>query len=178
MKAVTWQGKHDIQVKDVPDPTIQDPRDIILRVTTTAICGSDLHIYDGYIPTMEEDDILGHEFMGVVEEAGPNHPLKKGDRVLIPFQISCGTCHFCKRMETALCDTTNPEGAEKMQKAYGQAAAGLFGYSHLYGGYPGGQAQYVRVPCADFGAFKVPESLIRRAGSLPDGHFPDRLHGC
>jgi threonine dehydrogenase-like Zn-dependent dehydrogenase len=97
--------------------------------------------------------------MGIVEEAGANHPLKKGDRVLIPFQISCGTCYFCKRMETALCDTTNPEGAEKMQKAYGQAAAGLFGYSHLYGGYPGGQAQYVRVPCADFGAFKVPESL-------------------
>jgi threonine dehydrogenase-like Zn-dependent dehydrogenase len=103
-------------VKNVPDPKIQDPRDIILRVTTTAICGSDLHIYDGYIPTMKEGDILGHEFMGVVEEASPNHPLKKGDRVLIPFQISCGTCHFCKRMETALCDTTNPEGAEKMQK--------------------------------------------------------------
>ncbi|HEX4426227.1 MAG TPA: alcohol dehydrogenase catalytic domain-containing protein, partial [Terriglobales bacterium] len=159
MKAVTWQGKHDIQVKNVPDPKIQDPHDIILRVTTTAICGSDLHIYDGYIPTMKEGDILGHEFMGVVEEAGPNHPLKKGDRVLIPFQISCGTCHFCKRMETALCDTTNPEGAEKMQKIYGQAAAGLFGYSHLYGGYPGGQAQYARVPCADFGAFKVPATL-------------------
>lgn len=159
MKAVTWQGKHDIQVKDVPDPKIQDSRDIILRVTTTAICGSDLHLYDGYIPTMEEGDILGHEFMGVVEEAGSNHPLNKGDRVLIPFQISCGACYFCKRMETALCDKTNPEGAEKMQKAYGQAAAGLFGYSHLYGGYPGGQAQYVRVPCADFGAFKVPENL-------------------
>ena len=100
---------------------------MILRVTTTAICGSDLHIYDGYIPTMKEDDILGHEFMGIVEEAGANHPLKKGDRVLIPFQISCGTCHFCKRMETALCDSTNPEGKEKMEKAYGQAAAGLFG---------------------------------------------------
>ena len=125
MKAVTWQGKHDIRVKDVPDPKIQDPRDIILRVTTTAICGSDLHLYDGFIPTMKDDDILGHEFMGVVEEAGPNHPLKKGDRVLIPFQIACGTCHYCRRMETALCDTTNPEGAEKMQEAYGQAAAGL-----------------------------------------------------
>jgi len=159
MKAVTWQGKHDIEVKEVMDPKIQDSRDIILRVTTTAICGSDLHLYDGYIPTMEKDDVLGHEFMGVVEETGPNHRLKKGDRVLIPFQIACGTCHFCMRMETALCDNTNAEGREKMQKAYGQAAAGLFGYSHLYGGYPGGQAQYVRVPCADFGAFSVPESL-------------------
>jgi threonine dehydrogenase-like Zn-dependent dehydrogenase len=159
MKAVTWQGKHDVQIKDVPDPKIQNPRDIILRVTTTAICGSDLHLYDGFIPTMEKDDILGHEFMGIVEETGQGHPLQRGDRVLIPFQISCGVCHFCKRMETALCDNTNPEGAEKMEKAYGQVAAGLFGYSHLYGGYPGGQAQYVRVPCADFGAFKVPQSM-------------------
>jgi len=159
MKAVTWQGKHDIQVRDVRDPEIQDPRDVILRVTSTAICGSDLHIYDGYIPSMEKDDVLGHEFMGVVEEAGANHRLKKGDRVLIPFQIACGSCHFCQRTQTALCDTSNPEGAAKMQEAYGQAAAGLFGYSHLYGGYPGGQAQYVRVPCADYGAFKVPENL-------------------
>src|SRR3978361_332552 len=123
MKAATRKGKPDTQVKDVPDPKIQDPRDVILRVTTTAICGSDLHLYDGFIPTMEEGDILGHEFMGIVEEAGANHRLKKCDRVLIPFQISCGTCHFCKRMETALCDVTNPEGAEKMQKAYGQVAA-------------------------------------------------------
>jgi threonine dehydrogenase-like Zn-dependent dehydrogenase len=159
MKATTWHGKHDVRVDNVPDPTIQDPRDVILRITTTAICGSDLHIYDGFIPTMEKGDVLGHEFMGVVEEAGKDHPLKKGDRVIIPFQISCGQCHFCQRMETALCDTTNPEGAEKMKTAYGQAAAGLFGYSHMYGGYPGGQAEYVRVPCADFGAFKIPENL-------------------
>ena len=159
MKAVTWQGKHDISVENFPDPTIQAPGDIVLKVTTTAICGSDLHIYDGYIPTMEKGDILGHEFMGIVEEAGAGHRLKRGDRVLIPFQIACGSCHYCTRMETALCDTTNPEGAEKMKKLYGQAAAGLFGYSHMYGGYPGGQAQYVRVPCADFGAFKVPENL-------------------
>src|SRR6185312_1884865 len=131
MKATRWYGKHDVRVEDVPDPTLQHPRDAIIRVTSTAICGSDLHIYDGYIPSMEKGDILGHEFMGIVEEAGPNHPLKKGDRVLIPFQISCGACHYCKRMETALCDTTNPKGAEKMQKAYGQVAAGLFGYSHL-----------------------------------------------
>jgi threonine dehydrogenase-like Zn-dependent dehydrogenase len=159
MKASRWYGKHDIRVETVPDPKIEDIRDAIVRVTSTAICGSDLHIYDGVIPTMEEGDILGHEFMGVVEEVGDGHRLKKGDRVIIPFQIACGQCHFCQRMETALCDTSNPEGAEKMQKAYGQAAAGLFGYSHMYGGYPGGQAEYARVPCADFGAFKVPEHL-------------------
>jgi threonine dehydrogenase-like Zn-dependent dehydrogenase len=159
VKATRWYGKHDIRVENVPDPTIQDPRDAIIRVTSTAICGSDLHIYDGFIPTMEEGDILGHEFMGVVEEVGSQNTLKKGDRVIIPFQIACGHCHFCRRMETALCDTSNPEGAEKMKKAYGHAAAGLFGYSHMYGGYPGGQAEYARVPCADFGAFKVPDEL-------------------
>jgi threonine dehydrogenase-like Zn-dependent dehydrogenase len=159
MKATCWHGKHDIRVENVPDPVIQDPRDVILRVTSTAICGSDLHIYDGFIPTMEKGDILGHEFMGVVEEVGKTNGLTKGDRVIIPFQIACGQCHYCQRMQTALCDTTNPEGAEKMEKAYGQAAAGLFGYSHMYGGYPGGQAEYARVPCADFGAFKIPEEL-------------------
>jgi threonine dehydrogenase-like Zn-dependent dehydrogenase len=159
VKATRWYGKHDIRVENVPDPVIQDPSDAIIRVTTTAICGSDLHIYDGYIPTMEKGDILGHEFMGVVEEVGSGNRLKKGDRVIIPFQIACGQCYFCQRMETALCDTTNPEGAEKMEKLYGHAAAGLFGYSHMYGGYPGGQAEYARVPCADFGAFKVPDEL-------------------
>ncbi len=159
MKATRWYGKHDIRVEDVPDPVIQDSRDAILRITSTAICGSDLHIYDGYIPTMEKGDILGHEFMGVVEEVGHENGLKKGDRVVIPFQIACGQCYFCKRMQTALCDNTNPEGADKMRKLYGQQAAGLFGYSHMYGGYPGGQAEYARVPCADFGAFKVPDEL-------------------
>ena len=159
MRATCWHGKHDVRVDTVPDPKIQDARDAILRITTTAICGSDLHLYDGFIPTMEEGDILGHEFMGIVEEVGKDNTLKKGDRVIIPFQIACGQCYFCKRMETALCETSNPEGAEKMKKMYGQAAAGLFGYSHMYGGYPGGQAEYARVPCADFGAFKVPEEL-------------------
>ncbi len=159
MKATCWHGKHDVRVENVPDPVIRDPRDIILRITSTAICGSDLHIYDGMIPTMEKGDVLGHEFMGVVEEVGKTNGLKKGDRVIIPFQIACGKCHFCQRLETALCDTTNPEGADKMKKAYGQVAAGLFGYSHMYGGYPGGQAEYARVPCADFGAFKIPEEL-------------------
>lgn len=161
MKATRWYGKHDVRVEDVPDPTIQHPRDAIVRITSTAICGSDLHIYDDYIPTMEKGDILGHEFMGIVEETGAeNTSLKRGDRVVVPFQISCGQCYFCRRMQTALCDTTNPEGADVMKKMYGRVAAGLFGYSHMYGGYSGGQAQYARVPCADFGAFKVPDDLV------------------
>lgn len=122
MKATRWYGKHDIRVENVPDPVIQDSGDAIIRVISTAICGSDLHIYDGYIPTMEKGDILGHEFMGVVEEVGAQNTLKKGDRVIIPFQIACGQCYFWQRMETALCDTTNPEGAEKMKKLYGHAA--------------------------------------------------------
>jgi threonine dehydrogenase-like Zn-dependent dehydrogenase len=159
MKATRWYGKHDVRVENVKDPVLRDPHDAILRISSTAICGSDLHLYDGYIPTMEKGDVLGHEFMGIVEEVGKHHRLKKGNRVIIPFQIACGQCHFCERMETALCDTTNPEGAEKMKIAYGQAAAGLFGYSHMYGGYPGGQAEYARVPHADFGAFKVPDEL-------------------
>jgi threonine dehydrogenase-like Zn-dependent dehydrogenase len=158
MKATCWHGKHDIRVENVPDPVIQDSRDAIIRVTTTAICGSDLHIYDGYIPTMEKGDILGHEFMGVVEEVGKENGLKKGDRVIIPFQIACGQCFFCQKMQTALCDNSNPN-AKMMEKIYGHGAAGLFGYSHMYGGYPGGQAEYARVPCADFGAFKIPEEL-------------------
>lgn len=159
MKATRWYGTHDVRVEDVPDPSIQDSRDAIVRITSTAICGSDLHIYGGYIPTMEEGDILGHEFMGVVEEVGKPNGLKRGDRVIIPFQISCGECFYCKRMQTALCDRSNHEGVEKMEKLYGQAAAGLFGYSHMYGGYPGGQAEFARVPYADFSAFKVPEEL-------------------
>jgi threonine dehydrogenase-like Zn-dependent dehydrogenase len=158
MRATCWHGKHDVRVDTVPDPVIQDARDAIIRVTSTAICGSDLHLYDGYIPAMEKGDVLGHEFMGVVEEVGKKNGLKKGDRVIIPFQISCGHCYFCRRTQTAICDTTNPN-AEMMKKLYGQSAAGLFGYSHLYGGFPGGQAEYVRVPCADFGAFKVPDEL-------------------
>ena len=159
MKATCWHGKHDVRVEEVPDPSILEPRDVVLRVSSTAICGSDLHIYDGYIPTMEKGDVLGHEFMGVVEEAGRDSKLCKGDRVIVPFQIACGTCYFCSRTQTSLCETSNKDGRETMTKLYGQAAAGLFGYSHMYGGYPGGQAQFVRVPCADFGAFKVPDSL-------------------
>jgi threonine dehydrogenase-like Zn-dependent dehydrogenase len=158
MRATCWHGTHDVRVDNVPDPVIQDPRDAILRITTTAICGSDLHLYDGFIPTMEEGDVLGHEFMGIVEEVGQTNGLRKGDRVIIPFQISCGQCYFCQRTLTALCDATNPN-AKMMEKMYGHSGAGLFGYSHLYGGFPGGQAEFVRVPCADFGAFKIPEQL-------------------
>jgi threonine dehydrogenase-like Zn-dependent dehydrogenase len=158
MNAVRWHGKHDLSVDEVPDPELREDRDAIIRVTTTAICGSDIHLYDGVIPTMEDGDILGHEFMGIVEEVAKPNGLRKGDRVIIPFQIACGTCSFCQKGLTALCDNTNPNGA-KLQTLYGDTAAGLFGYSHLYGGYPGGQAQYVRVPCADFGAFKVPDEL-------------------
>lgn len=158
MRAVRWHGKHDLSVDEVPDPKIQDERDAIIRVTSTAICGSDIHLYDGMIPTMEDGDILGHEFMGIVEEVGKPNGLKRGDRVIIPFQIACGHCSFCQAGLTALCDNTNPD-ASKLYTLYGDKAAGLFGYSHLYGGYPGGQAEYVRVPCADFGAFKVPEEL-------------------
>src|ERR1041384_661295 len=132
MKALCWMGSSKVEVHNASDPTILNPHDAIIKIARTAICGSDLHLFDGFIPTMEEGDILGHEFMGVVEELGTsNGKLKKGDRVIIPFQIACGHCYFCKRTETALCDNTNPN-AEKMRKLYGQGAAGLFGYSHLY----------------------------------------------
>lgn len=172
MKATCWHGNHDVRVEEVPSPVIQDRRDIILKVTATAICGSDLHIYDGFIPTMEDGDILGHEFMGTVEEAGSDSGLRKGDRVVIPFQIACGQCYFCLRKQTALCDRTNPVGEKMMQKVYGQAAAGLFGYSHMYGGYPGGQAEYARVPCADFGAFKLPEEVSDEQALFLSDIFP------
>ncbi len=158
MKAVCWQGRNAIGVENVPDPKILNPRDIIIRITSTAICGSDLHLYDGYIPTMEKGDILGHEMMGEVVEVGHENGLKKGDRVVIPFTISCGACFFCNKQMWSLCDNSNPN-AEMASAMMGYSGAGLFGYSHLYGGYAGGQAQYARVPFADVGALKVPDSL-------------------
>jgi threonine dehydrogenase-like Zn-dependent dehydrogenase len=159
MKALCWMGKKSVKVGTVPDPKILNPRDAIIRVTTTAICGSDLHLYDGYIPTMQQGDILGHEFMGEVVEVGrENRALKKGDRVVIPFTISCGRCLFCTRGLWSLCDNSNPN-AWMAEKLNGFSTSGLFGYSHLYGGYAGGQAEYVRVPFADVGAFKVPDEL-------------------
>jgi threonine dehydrogenase-like Zn-dependent dehydrogenase len=152
-------GKEDIQVYDVPDPKILNPRDAIIRVTSTCICGSDLHLYDGYIPTMERGDILGHEFMGEVVEVGPAvEKLKVGDRVVVPFTIACGHCQFCEEGLWSSCDNTNPN-AWVAEKLVGYSPSGLFGYSHMMGGYAGGQAQYVRVPFADVGPMKVPESL-------------------
>jgi threonine dehydrogenase-like Zn-dependent dehydrogenase len=159
MRAVCWKGKDHVEVSSVPDPAILNPNDAIVRVSLTAICGSDLHIYGGYIPTMKDGDVLGHEFMGEVLETGSAvQNLRKGDRVVVPFAIACGHCYFCRRNETSLCDNTNPN-AWMADALYGESGAGLFGYSHLYGGYRGGQAEYVRVPFADFGPIKVPESL-------------------
>src|SRR5690348_10324164 len=149
MKAVCWYGAQDVRVANVADPTILNPHDCIVRITSTAICGSDLHIYDGYIPTMERGDILGHEFMGEVVEVGSGvGNLKPADRVVVPFSISCGACDYCRRGLYSLCDNSNPNAwlAEQM---YGYSPAGLFGYSHLMGGYAGGQAEYARVPFAD-----------------------------
>lgn len=159
MRALCWHGKGDVRVDTVPDPTIEDPRDVIIKITSTCICGSDLHLYDGYMPTMEAGDVLGHEPMGVVVEVGKAvAKLKKGDRVVVPFTISCGECWFCKRSEYSLCDTTNPN-AEMARQVMGQSPAGLFGYSHMLGAYPGGQAEYLRVPHADVGPVVIPEGI-------------------
>src|SRR4051812_10829561 len=161
MKAVCYYGKEDVRVETVPDPTIVNPRDAIVKVTATAICGSDLHIYDGFIPTMKKGDIIGHEFMGEVVELGPGvskDKVKIGDRVVVPFTIACGSCFFCQRQLWSCCDNSNPNAwiAEKMM---GFSPSGLFGYSHMMGGYAGGQAEYARVPFADVGLFKIPEGL-------------------
>ncbi len=159
MKALCWHGKEDVRIDTVPDPTILNPHDCIIKTTLTAICGSDLHLYDGYIPTMQSGDILGHEFMGEIVEVGSEvKKVKKGDRVVIPFPIACGSCHYCKHDEYSLCDNSNPNAAIA-ETAYGYSTAALFGYSHMLGGYAGGQAEYVRVPYADVGPFKVPDSL-------------------
>ncbi len=159
MKALCWHGKHDIRCDTVPDPTIQDAGDVIIKVTSCAICGSDLHIYDGVIPGMESGDVLGHETMGeVVEVGGEVSKLKVGDRVVIPFTISCGECFFCKRGFFSGCERSNPN-RKTAEKLWGHSPAGLFGYSHILGGFPGGQAEYLRVPYADVGPIKVPESL-------------------
>lgn len=159
MKAICWFGKHDVRVENVADPTILNPRDAIIKVTSTAICGSDLHLYNGFIPTMEPGDILGHEFMGEVVEVGRAvKNLNIGDRVVIPFTISCGNCFFCKREMWSCCDNTNPTPTVA-ETLYGYAGAGLFGYSHMMGGFAGGQAEYVRVPFADVGPIKIPDHL-------------------
>ncbi len=159
MKALCWHGTSDVRVDTVPDPKIADPGDAIVRITSTAICGSDLHLYDGFMPTMQEGDVLGHEPMGVIEEVGKGvSKLKKGDRVVVPFTISCGACWFCQRQMYSLCDTSNPN-AEIARKAMGQSPAALLGYSHMLGGFAGGQAQYLRVPYADVGPIKIESDL-------------------
>ena len=159
MRANCWMGKHDVRVMDVPDPHIINPRDAIVRITSTAICGSDLHLYDGFVPTMEKGDILGHEFMGEVVEVGPEVTnLQVGDRVVVPFPIACGRCFFCHEQLYSVCENSNPN-AWMAEKMWGHSPAGIFGYSHLTGGYAGGQAEYARVPFADVGPIKIPEGM-------------------
>jgi threonine dehydrogenase-like Zn-dependent dehydrogenase len=159
MKAVCWHGTHDVRTEQVPDPKILNSRDAVVRVTLTAICGSDLHLYNGQIPRMQSGDILGHEFMGVVEEAGRDvKKLSPGDRVVVPFTICCGRCFYCQRELWSLCDNSNPN-ASFASMLYGSSAAGLFGYSHIFGGFAGGQAEYVRVPFADVGPLKIDDAL-------------------
>jgi threonine dehydrogenase-like Zn-dependent dehydrogenase len=161
MKAVCWMGKENMQVHNVPDPTILNPRDAIVRITSTCICGSDLHLYDGFVPTLEQGDIMGHEFMGEVVEVGPGisrDKLKVGDRVVVPFTIACGKCQSCEDKLWSCCDNSNPNAwiAEKMM---GYSPSGLFGYTHMLGGYSGGQAQFARVPFADVGPIKIPDGI-------------------
>ncbi|CAN5718193.1 zinc-dependent alcohol dehydrogenase [soil metagenome] len=159
MRALTWQGNSDVRVETVKDPTIQEPTDAIIKITSTAICGSDLHLYDGFMATMEPGDVIGHEPMGIVIEVGAHvKNLKVGDRVVVPFTISCGTCFFCQKSLFSCCDTSNPN-AEMARKVMGHSPAGLFGYSHMLGGYPGGQAEYLRVPYADVGPIKIESDL-------------------
>ena len=178
MKAVCWMGKENLVVENVPDPKILNRRDAIVKITSTCICGSDLHIYDALVPTMEQGDILGHEFMGEVVEVGSaiqDDTLKVGDRVVVPFTIACGSCFFCKRGLWSCCDNSNPNYwiAEQMM---GYSPSGLFGYSHMMGGYAGGQAQYARVPYADVGPVKVPsgvpdEKLVFLTDIFPTGYM-------
>src|ERR1700712_5319452 len=160
MRALTWHGKHDVRVETVDDPEIVNPRDAIIKVTATAICGSDLHLYDGYIPTMQAGDVLGHEFMGEVVEVGPKSTLKKGQRVVVPFTIACGSCYHCGKHQYSACDNGLPaDNQDIAQTLYGQPMSGLFGYSHMTGGYAGGQAEYVRVPFSDVGPIVVPDGI-------------------
>jgi threonine dehydrogenase-like Zn-dependent dehydrogenase len=161
MRALTWHGKHDVRVETVPDPKIVNPRDAIIKVTSTAICGSDLHLYDSIIPSLMPGDILGHEFMGEVVEVGEGNPkLKVGQCVVVPFTISCGKCFFCEHQQYSACDNSNPaEKADMSEIMYGHPMTGAFGYSHLTGGYAGGQAEYVRVPYSDIGPIVVPEGV-------------------
>jgi len=159
MKALCWHGHGDVRVDTVPDPTLQETTDVIVQITSSGICGSDLHLLDGFMPTMEKGDVLGHEPMGIVVEVGSAvTKLKKGDRVVVPFTIACGECFFCKKQLFSLCDRSNPN-AELARKAMGHSPSGLFGFSHMLGGFPGGQAEYLRVPFADVGPLKLENDL-------------------
>ncbi|HEX4294178.1 MAG TPA: zinc-dependent alcohol dehydrogenase [Rhizomicrobium sp.] len=178
MRALVWHGRKDVRLDTVPDPIIEDARDAIVKVTATAICGSDLHLYDGYIPAMEKGDILGHEFMGEVVEVGKgNSKLKVGDRVVVPFNICCGECFFCRKGQWSCCERTNRD-ADKATKMFGHNTAGLFGYSHLTGHYPGGQAEYVRVPFADVCPTKVPSGLTDEQVLFLTDIFPTGYQGA
>ena len=176
MQALTYHGPRDVRVDTVPDPVLTEPDDILLRVTATAICGSDLHLYRGKVPGMQEGDILGHEFMGIVEDVGPGvHTLRRGDRVVVPFTIACGDCFFCNKTLFAACENTNPGRGALLNGKGVKPGAGMFGYTHLYGGYAGGQAQYVRVPKANVGPLRVPavlpdERVLFLSDILPTGY--------
>ncbi len=176
MKANCWHGKRDVRVEHVPDPTILNPRDAIIKVTSTAICGSDLHLYNGAVPSMEQGDILGHEFMGEVVELGSGvDNLRIGERVVVPFPIACGHCFFCEKKLFSVCENSNPN-AYLAEKLWGHSPAGIFGYSHLTGGYAGGQAEYVRVPYADVGPLSIPaelkdEQVLFLSDILPTGYM-------
>jgi threonine dehydrogenase-like Zn-dependent dehydrogenase len=178
MRATVWSGRNSVQVENVPDPQIVNPHDAIVRITSTAICGSDLHLYDGYIPTMARGDILGHEFMGEVVEIGREvSRLKVGDRVVVPFPIACGSCWHCRHELYATCENSNPN-AQMAEKLWGYSSAGIFGYSHLTGGYPGGQAEYARVPFADVGPIKVDEGLTDEQVLFLSDIFPTGFMGA
>ncbi len=178
MKANCWLGKKRVEVQEVPDPRILNSRDAIVRVTSTAICGSDLHLFNGFVPTMEKGDILGHEFMGEVMEVGKSvSNLKVGDRVVVPFPIACGKCGACQAGSTSLCENSNPN-AEIAANLWGHSPCGIFGYSHMLGGYAGGQAEFVRVPFADVGPLKVPEHLSDEQVLFLSDIFPTGYMGA
>ncbi|MCJ2027802.1 zinc-dependent alcohol dehydrogenase [Methylobacterium sp. J-067] len=178
MKALCWHGKGDIRCDTVPDPRIEDPRDVIIKVSSCAICGSDLHLMDGLMPTMESGDILGHEFMGEVVETGSGHSkFRKGDRIVVPFNINCGECRQCKLGNWSVCERSN-RNAQMAAAQFGYTTAGLFGYSHLTGGYAGGQAEYVRVPMADVGPMKVPDGMDDEAALFLTDILPTGWQGA
>jgi len=176
MRANVWHGKRDVRIDNVPDPQILNPRDAIVRITSTAICGSDLHLYNGFVPTMEKGDIIGHEFMGEIVDIGSEvKTLKIGDRVVVPFPIACGNCFFCHEQLYSVCENSNPNAA-MAEKMWGHSPSGIFGYSHLTGGYAGGQAEYARVPFADVGPIKIPdgmtdEQVLFLSDILPTGYM-------